>query len=468
MKVNSLFFVFYLFYLFLVWVAGRNDAEALKKAQEKFPDVDPSKITVEQDHDVLDTWFSSGLWPLTTLNWPDETNSDFQRFYPQSILETGSDILFFWVARMVMMGQYLTGKLPFKQILLHAMVRDAYGRKMSKSLGNVIDPVDVIEGCTLEALQAQLDGGNLDANEVILAKAGQKRDFPHGIPECGTDALRFALCSYVAQGRDINLNITRVEGYRRFCNKMWNAIKFAMMKLGDSFKPSQSGAFDLTKYASTARPVDLWMVAKVARAADACNRNFAGFNLMNVTSAIHQLWLYELCDVYIEAVKPVLATDESAREVLYYALEQGLRLLHPIMPFLTEELFHRLPKRPECTIPSICVAPYPAADALERLPAFVLEAEASFDEIFDLIKELRSNVMDRKLPPKTTKLVLCPGSEELKNRLVGSGEAVQALVRTVGSIEIVSSEVNGEVVEASETLTLMGDNLKMKSTLYIK
>jgi len=439
------------------WVAGRNQEEALEKAKSKFPQ--SPDLTVEQDHDVLDTWFSSGLWPLTTLNWPDTENSDFKRFYPQSILETGSDILFFWVARMVMLGKYLTGKLPFNQILLHAMVRDAYGRKMSKSLGNVIDPVDVIEGCSLEALQAQLDGGNLDSNEVNIAKAGQKRDFPHGIPECGTDALRFALCSYVAQGRDINLNITRVEGYRRFCNKLWNAMKFALMKLGPDFRGSE---LNLEKTVATALPVDLWMIAKVARAAESANRNFSSFNLMNVTSAIHQLWLYELCDVYIEAVKPVLATQETSRDVLYFALDQGLKLLHPIMPFITEELFHRLP-RADTSLPSICIATYPELDH-QNLPVRVLEVEAEFDQLFELIKALRSIVMDRKLPPKTTKLTLIPGTESLRKQLELNEMALQALVRTVGSIELGEIKVEDEKCEKVE---LMSENDQLKCTLFI-
>ena len=360
-------------------------------------------------------------------------------------------------------GKYLTGKLPFKQILLHAMVRDAYGRKMSKSLGNVIDPVDVIEGCTLEALQAQLDGGNLDSSEVTLAKAGQKRDFPHGIPECGTDALRFALCSYVAQGRDINLNITRVEGYRRFCNKLWNAMKFALMKLGTDYRGSD---LDLEKTILTARPVDMWMIAKVARASDSCNRNFGSFNLMNVTSAAHQLWLYELCDVYIEAVKPVLSTESAARDVLYHALDQGLRLLHPMMPFITEELFHRLP-RVECknmeTL-SICMAAYPQMDP-GNLPKCVIEAECQFDELFELIKALRSAVMDLKLPPKSTKLFLVPGSAELREILNKNEVSLQSLVRTVGSIKIVSSDFSE--VETIK-MELMAENEKLKCQLFIK
>lgn len=185
---------------------------------------------------MLDTWFSSGLWPFSILGWPEKT-PDLERFYPSSVLETGWDILFFWVARMVLLGIKLTGQMPFKEVFCHAMIRDAHGRKMSKSLGNVIDPVDVIQGLELEKLHEKLYEGNLDEKEIQKATQGQKKDFPKGIPQCGTDALRFALCAYTGTNRDINLEILRVEGYRKFCNKIFNATKFAMLKLDETFVP---------------------------------------------------------------------------------------------------------------------------------------------------------------------------------------------------------------------------------------
>lgn len=209
------------------WIVARDIDEAIKKAEEKFK-IPKSEFDLHQDEDVLDTWFSSGLFPFSVFGWPDNTE-DLKLFYPTTLLETGHDILFFWVARMVFFGQTLLGKLPFKEVFLHPMVRDAHGRKMSKSLGNVIDPMDVINGITLEGLHMQLMDSNLDPKEIDKAKAGQKQDFPNGIPECGTDAMRFALCSYLTQARDINLDILRVQGYRFFCNKLWNATKFALL-----------------------------------------------------------------------------------------------------------------------------------------------------------------------------------------------------------------------------------------------
>lgn len=451
-----------------IWVAGRSMEEAKERAHARLPATVGEDIELVQDDDVLDTWFSSGLWPLTTLNWPNVEDADFCRFFPQSILETGSDILFFWVARMVMLGKYLTGQLPFKQVLLHAMVRDAYGRKMSKSLGNVIDPLDVIEGCTLAQLQAQLDGGNLDPREVAIAKEGQKRDFPHGIPECGTDALRFALCSYVAAGRDINLNIARVEGYRRFCNKLWNATKFALMKLGSDYVPPAEPSLTLTEeFLQFCGLPELWILSKLSAAAEAANRNFAAFNLMNVTAAAHQFWLYEVCDVFIEAVKPVLPGSKTAADVLYLCLEQGLQLLHPMMPFLTEELWQRLPRRPAQSVASISLAAFPQA-----LPAseVISVGAAKFEEVVSVVRAIRSAATDRKLPPKTSTVAVLVDAADaqsgLRAALKENEAVVQALTRAaVGRVEIADAAVD---VEGCEELPMTEENAVAAIKLFLK
>ncbi|CAE7745720.1 Vars1, partial [Symbiodinium microadriaticum] len=203
------------------WLVARTVESAAEQAATLFG-CSPEEVDLVQDEDVLDTWFSSGLFPFSVFGWPNNTE-DLSAFYPTTLLETGGDILFFWVARMVMMGLQLTDMLPFRTVYLHAMVRDKTGKKMSKSLGNVIDPQEVINGCSLQTL--------LDKIEA------QKLDFPDGIPECGTDALRFGLLAYTAQGRDVNLDIKRVVGYRQFCNKVWNAVKFAVTYLTE-FDPS--------------------------------------------------------------------------------------------------------------------------------------------------------------------------------------------------------------------------------------
>ncbi|KAF8493570.1 valine-tRNA ligase [Gautieria morchelliformis] len=363
------------------WVVGRSFEEVTERGKKV---ANGAAFQLEQDEDVLDTWFSSGLWPWSILGWPSET-ADMKHFYPSSILETGWDILFFWVARMVMLGIKLTGRVPFKEVLCHAMIRDAHGRKMSKSLGNVIDPVDVITGVPLERLHEQLLEGNLDEKEIQRAKQGQKKDFPKGIPQCGTDALRLALCAYSAGGRDINLDILRVEGYRKFCNKIWNATRFAMLKLDESFVPAPpipTGRESL---------VEKWILHKLNVAATEINRQLADRNFMLATSAAYNFWLYELCDVYIEAMKPM--TDESAPEVtkksaqhtLYTCLDFGLRLLHPFMPFVTEELWQRLPRR-DVDPPSLMLTSYPIFN-----DGMVFEqGEKDFDNVFAAIRASRS------------------------------------------------------------------------------
>uniref|UniRef100_A0A674J2T0 valine--tRNA ligase n=1 Tax=Terrapene triunguis TaxID=2587831 RepID=A0A674J2T0_9SAUR len=336
------------------WVSGRSEEEAKDKAAKAFG-VTTDKISLRQDDDVLDTWFSSGLFPFSIFGWPN-ASEDLKVFYPGTLLETGHDILFFWVARMVMLGLKLTGKLPFREVYLHAVVRDAHGRKMSKSLGNVIDPLDVISGITLEGLHAQLLESNLEPAEVERAKQGQKSDYPAGIPECGTDALRFALCAYTSQGRDINLDVNRILGYRHFCNKLWNATKFAVRGLGAEFQPP--GAESL---------IDRWILSRLSLAVELSDAGFRAYDFPAVTTAVYNFWLYELCDVYLECLKPVFAEGgaaavTAARCTLYTCLDVGLRLLSPFMPFVSEELFQRLPRRAPHAPPSICVTPYPSPE----------------------------------------------------------------------------------------------------------
>uniref|UniRef100_H3CRE9 Valine--tRNA ligase n=1 Tax=Tetraodon nigroviridis TaxID=99883 RepID=H3CRE9_TETNG len=380
------------------WVSGRSEDEAREKAAKRF-NVPADNISLRQDDDVLDTWFSSGIFPFSIFGWPNETE-DLKVFYPGTLLETGHDILFFWVARMVMMGLKLTGKLPFEEVYLHAVVRDAHGRKMSKSLGNVIDPLDVITGIALEGLHAQLTDSNLDPLEVEKAKQGQKADYPNGIPECGTDALRFALCAYTSQGRDINLDVNRILGYRHFCNKLWNAVKFAMRTLGDNFVPTEKAQLCGEESVS-----DRWILSRLSAAVALCDAAFKTYDFPALTTAIYNFWLYELCDVYLESVKPVFikAKEDSScerpalvcRQTLYTCLEVGLRLLSPLMPFVAEELYQRLPRRrPQSDPPSICVTPYPDA---EEFCWQCEEVDRDMDFIMAVVKTIRSLRSDYKL-----------------------------------------------------------------------
>ncbi|XP_069121491.1 LOW QUALITY PROTEIN: valine--tRNA ligase-like [Argopecten irradians] len=396
------------------WVSGRSEEEVRRKAAERFK-VSEDKISLKQGQDVLDTWFSSGIFPFSIFGWPDKT-PELQAFYPGTLLETGHDILFFWVARMVTMGLELMGKLPFKEVYLHAMVRDAHGRKMSKSLGNVIDPIDVIHGISLEDLHMRLEDGNLEQKEIAKAREGQKADYPNGIPECGTDALRFALLAYTAQGRDINLDVLRVQGYRFFCNKLWNATKFALGALGENFKPNPT-----RKLSGKETEMDRWILSRLSYAVDQCGNGFRSYDFPAVTTCCYNFWLYELCDWYLENSKPVIyGTDEEAkdctRQVLYSCLEAGLLLLHPLMPFISEELYQRLPRRTTSEPPSICVTRYPKSDNYQDCNC---DLEKEVDFVQNVIKSIRSMRSDYNLTNKNKAEVYLKCMEQEDGTMLG-------------------------------------------------
>ncbi|KAL4713205.1 hypothetical protein ACJJTC_002951 [Scirpophaga incertulas] len=408
-----------------LWVSGHTEEEALAKASAEF-EVPPEDLKLVRDEDVLDTWFSSGLFPFSIFGWPDETE-DLKAFYPGTLLETGHDILFFWVARMVFFGQRLLGKLPFKEVYLHPMVRDAHGRKMSKSLGNVIDPVDVVRGVTLEALHAQLLDSNLDAKEVEQAKQGQKQDYPNGIPECGTDALRFALCA-MTQGRDLNLDILRVQGYRFFCNKLWNATKFALMYFPKDTVYQAHGR----SLPSELSLLDRWMLSRVALATHKVNSALAAYEFPSATTHCYNLWLYDLPPHSQESLKPVFSQGTesqkiAARRTLYTVLEYGLKLLSPFMPFVTEELFQRLPRK-DRSAPSICVAAYPTeADTPWRSE----ELESQVDSVMKMVHLIRSTRTEYSLTNKQKTTVHLVISPDLKvDNLKGLFRGLQSLANS--------------------------------------
>lgn len=365
------------------WVTGRTEEAALEKAQAKFPG---KQFTLKRDEDVLDTWFSSGLWPFVTLGWPNTDTRDFKQLYPTSMMETGWDILFFWVARMVMFSIKMTGQIPFREIYCHALIRDSEGRKMSKSLGNVIDPLDVMAGVTLEQLQEKLKQGNLDPKEVATATRYQKSSFPNGIPECGADALRFSLVNYSTGGGDVNFDILQIHGYRKFCNKIYQATKFVLGKLDKDFTPRKQP----TK-TGTESLAELWILHKYTNAASDINTALTDREFSNSTKIAYEYWYSQLCDVYIENSKSIIQDgtpeqQESAKQTLYTTLEGGLKMIHPFMPFISEELWQRLPRRPEDTTPSICLASYPQYDSSLHNP----EAEKAYELVLAVSRAIRS------------------------------------------------------------------------------
>ncbi|KAG7275461.1 hypothetical protein CRUP_008317 [Coryphaenoides rupestris] len=332
----------------------------------------------------------------------NQETADLQQFYPNSILETGSDILFFWVARMVMLGTELTGQLPFKQVFLHSLVRDKHGRKMSKSLGNVIDPLDIISGVSLKRLQEKVTAGNLDPRDHMIAMEALRREFPNGIPECGTDALRFALCSYRVQGEDISLSVSQVLSYRHFCNKIWQTVRFTLGVLGD-------GAHELDTLPEM-RPVssmDRWLCSRLYSTVLQCERGLEAYELSSVTTAIYSFWVHSLCDVYLECIKPLLSQKDlsgstedhvsserrAARAVLYHCVTVPLALLAPFMPYLTEELWQRLhPLRAggghHAAPSSLCLQPFPRSADLEHWHS--PEEETDFLLIQEVVRVTRS------------------------------------------------------------------------------
>lgn len=364
------------------WVAAVNEQEAIEKAAEKYK-VDKSKIKVKQDEDVLDTWFSSGLLPLSLCGWPDKKSEDFDLFFPSNVLETGHDIIFFWVARMVFFSYFFEDQLPYDTVYLHPIVRDAQGRKMSKSLGNVIDPLEVIDGIALEQILANLKMGNLPEKEVKKCETEKKKEFPEGIPQCGADALRIGLMSYMVQGRNINLDIQRVIGYRNFGKKLWNAanffLKFALSKDAIFTPAIDSVLSDITQLSF----IDKWILNKLSRLTLNFNKAFENYSFGDAVNSVYSFWMDCFCDVYIEAVKAVFKSNdeiakEKTRNIMFYIMIQALKVLHPIAPFITEELYQRLNYEvyskinPNTEIQSICISDFPndssfINDEIERL-----------------------------------------------------------------------------------------------------
>jgi valyl-tRNA synthetase len=340
-----------------------------------------------QEEDVLDTWFSSGLWPFSTLGWPDETD-DLRAFYPGAVLETGFDILFFWVARMMMFGCHFMGEAPFRHIFLHSMVRDSQGRKMSKSLGNAIDPLDVINGITLDDLLAKTKTYPVPEKLLPSVLKGLEQEYKEGIPASGADGLRFSLAALSGQGRDVKLSIPRVAGYRAFLNKIWNATRFALMGLGGA-KPRP-----LAEVKDDLSLADRWILSRLQAASERVENGIANYRFDEASNGVYQFFWNEFCDWYIELVKESLdesaagASREAARSVLIEVLDASMRMLHPICPFQSEEIWQRLPGRDtRWTDVEFCAtAPYPVPDPAWRDEA----AEQELGHVIDVVTRLRN------------------------------------------------------------------------------
>jgi valyl-tRNA synthetase len=310
-------------------------------SRENLEQKDPERYA--QEEDVLDTWFSSGLWPFSTLGWPKQTE-DLGLFYPGAVLETGSDILFFWVARMVWFGKHLMGQTPFADVFLHSIVRDAYGKKMSKSEGNALDPLDVMAGISLADLIAKTKTYPVPEKKLANVLKGIEKEYPEGIPAAGADGLRFTLAALSSQGRDVKLSIPRAAGYRALMNKIWNATRFALMKGGTHDVQSLAAARGDLQLA------DRFILSRLQKTIDDVTVAIDEYRFDAMANAIYRFFWNDFCDVYIELSKGVLDGEagpkkEAARATLVHVLDTAMRLLHPLCPFITEEIWQKLPGR---------------------------------------------------------------------------------------------------------------------------
>ena len=416
-----------------VYVA-RNAADAQIKAPGR-------KLT--QDEDVLDTWFSSALWPFSTLGWPKETR-ELKTFLPTSVLVTGFDIIFFWVARMVMMSLHFTGKVPFREVYVHGLVRDAEGQKMSKSKGNVLDPIDLIDGVDIEVLVDKRTSGLMNPDDAQMIEKKTRKQFPQGIPSFGTDALRFTFASLASFGRDIKFDLSRCEGYRNFCNKLWNAARFVLMHTEER----------QLRAAESLSVVDRWIIARLQQAEAEVREALEGYRFDLAARAIYEFVWDEYCDWYLELAKVNLGeSDENkqaaTRRTLVRVLEATLRLAHPIIPFITEELWQKVAplagklSAVETGKPTIMLAPYPRP-VVDHNDEDALRFVAQLKELVNACRQLRSEL---DLPPGQKVPLVAEGDE---TELVLYSPYLKALARI--------SEVTSGALPANDApVAIVGD-----------
>jgi len=336
---------------------GRSEAEVRERHGLA------ADVPLRQDEDVLDTWFSSALWPFSTLGWPEQTGA-LKTFYPTSVLVTGFDIIFFWVARMIMMGLKFMDEVPFREIYIHGLVRDAHGQKMSKSKGNVLDPIDLIDGIDLESLVAKRRSALMQPQMADRIEKITRKDFPAGIPAYGTDALRFTFAALASTGRDINFDLGRVEGYRNFCNKLWNAARYVLMNTEGQDCGQHGGDIELTA-------ADRWITSRLQYTIREVVAAFDCYRFDLAAQAAYTFIWDEYCDWYLELSKPVLTGNDSSiaalrgtRRTLVSVMEEILRLIHPLVPFISEEIWQRMAPLAGTEGATIMRQPYPvAADA---------------------------------------------------------------------------------------------------------
>ena len=430
---------------------GRDEADA--RARNGLSE----DMTLTQDQDVLDTWFSSALWTFATLGWPERT-ADLARFHPTNVLVTGHDIIFFWVARMIMMTLRFTEEVPFRTVYIHGLVRDADGAKMSKTRGNGLDPLDIVDGVSLDALVAKRTADLTQPQMAKRIEEATRREFPNGIPSYGADALRFTFCALASPGRDVNFDLARVEGYRNFCNKLWNAARFALMNAGGDGQAASSPGLpgDGKERLGLA---DRWIRARAGQMLAAIDRAVSTYRFDLYANEVYDFAWREYCDWYVELAKPVLWNENgdaeaarAARKTLLEVLGTLLRAAHPLIPYLTETLWRELGKVSGDRRETIMLAPFPAA---EDFPEDTAAAEA-IEWLKAVVVAVRNVRGEMNLSPKrSVSLLLQGGDADDRERLISVqtplkrlagvdaidwleayAEAPPAAVQLVGNIEL--------------------------------
>ncbi|HVV67911.1 MAG TPA: valine--tRNA ligase [Gammaproteobacteria bacterium] len=398
--------------------AAENAAQVRKKYHL------PSDAILNQDEDVLDTWVSASLWPFATLGWPEST-PEFSTFYPTNVLVTGFDILFFWVARMMMMGLKFTGQVPFRTVYITGLIRDSQGQKMSKSKGNVLDPIDLINGIDLAGLITKRTHGLMQADKANKIEQATRKEFPNGIPGFGTDALRFTYCALASTGRNINFDMGRIEGYRNFCNKLWNAARYVLLN-------TEEHAADLTSGAVEFSVADRWIRSRLQETILQVTEAFADYRFDLLAQQLYEFTWNEYCDWYLEFSKPVLqgegATPEKrgARLTLLVVLEAVLRLLHPIMPFITEEIWQRVAPLLSIQGKTIMLASYPVFDK-EQMD---VQAAQQIDWLKQVVLSIRQIRGEMNIAPgKPLPLLLRKGDATDKKQVEAHSALLMAMAR---------------------------------------